>query len=136
MAVCICRECGARVVTRSRFEVDCPECGGELVEEDAYDEEPEELVCVDCGYRIQGGGRGRATDDDFHEGRLSVDDPCPRCEGVLDPDRGRRRTVREQPEFKLAKAAARNLVAKHGLSGAKIDVEALAIAEGLKVVRG
>jgi len=136
--VCICGECGRRVTTRSQFEVDCPECGAEeaLVPEDAYEPEPSELVCVDCGFRVESGGRRRASDDDFYEGRFSVDDSCPRCEGVLDPDGGRRKTAREQPEFKLAKAAARTLVAKHKLSGPKIDVEALALAEGLEVVRG
>lgn len=138
MAVCICKVCGEEVTTRSPFEVDCPECGAEdaLEEEDAYDSEPQELVCVDCGYRVQGGGREYEDDASYEGGRFTVEDPCPRCEGVLDPDAGRRRGVREQPEFKLAKAATHKLVAKHGLGGQKIDVEALAIAEGLKVVRG
>lgn len=135
MAVCVCEECGARVPTRSRFEVDCPECGAEeaLVAEDAYDPEPSELVCVDCGYRVEGGGRGTHDAADY-AGRLSVDDSCPRCEGVLDPDG--RVGVREQPEYKLAKAAAAALVRKHGLRGPQIDVAALAEAEGLRVVRG
>lgn len=135
MAVCICAECGERVTTRSRFEVDCPECGAveALVAEDAYDPEPAELVCVDCGYRVEGGGRGEHGDADY-AGRLSVEDPCPRCEGVLDPEG--RRGVREQPEYKLAKRAAGVLIAKHGLRGPQIDVAALAEAEGLRVVFG
>ena len=138
MAVCICEVCGEEVTTRSPFEVDCPECGAEdaLVEQDAYDAEPQELVCIDCGYRVQGGGREREDDNLYEGGRFSVEDPCPRCEGVLDPEVSRRRSPREQPEFKLAKAAARNLVAKHDLGGPRIDVEALAVAEGLKIVRG
>jgi hypothetical protein len=133
MAVCICAECGARVPTRSCFEVDCPECGAEeaLVAEDAYDPEPTELVCVDCAYRVEGGGRGTHDVADY-AGRLSVDDPCPRCEGVLDPEG--RVGEREQPEYKLAKAAAAALVRKHGLRGPQIDVSALAEAEGLRVV--
>ena len=136
MAACICDECGARVPTRSKFEVDCPECGAEeaLVPEDAYDPEPTDLVCVDCGYQVEGGGRGGHEDADY-AGRLSVEDPCPRCEGVLDPD-GRRRGVRAQPEYKLAKAAAHALLRKHGLSRPQIDVAALAEAEGLRVVYG
>src|SRR5579884_262545 len=135
MAVCICEECGSRVTTRSRFEGDCPECGATeaLVEEDAYDHEPSELVCVDCGYRVEGGGRGEHENADY-AGRLSVDDPCPRCEGILDPDG--RRGVREQPEYKLAKRAAEVLIAKHSLHGPQIDVAALAEAEGLRIIRG
>jgi hypothetical protein len=137
MAVCICEECGARVTTRSKFELDCDECGAEgaLVPEDAYDPEPNELVCVDCGYEVEGGGRGVHEDSDY-AGRLSVEDPCPRCEGVLDPDGRRRGSVREQPEYKLAKGAAQALLRKHKLTGPQIDVAALAEAEGLQVVYG
>ena len=137
MAVCICEECGARVTTRSKFELDCTECGAEeaLVPEDAYDPEPTELVCVDCGYEVEGGATGVHEESDY-AGRLSVEDPCPRCEGVLDPDGRRRRNVREQPEYKLAKGAAQVLVRKHGLTGPQIDVAALAEAEGLRVVYG
>lgn len=136
MAVCICEECGARVVTRSEFELDCTECGAEegLVPEDAYDPEPSELVCVDCGYEVEGGGTGLHEDSDY-AGRLSVEDPCPRCQGVLDPA-GRRSSVRDQPEYKLAKGAARALLRKHRLKGPQIDVAALAEAEGLHVVYG
>jgi len=135
MAACICQECGARVTTRSQFEVDCPECGADeaLVVEDAYDPEPRELVCVDCGYRVEGGGRGGHDDADY-AGRFSVDDACPRCDGVLDPDGGH--GVREQPEYKLAKAAATALIRKHGLRGPQYDVVALAQAEGVRVVFG
>ena len=137
MTVCVCDECGARVPTRSAFEVDCPECGAEeaLVPEDAYDPEPTALVCVDCGYEVEGGGRGEHVDADY-AGRLSVDDPCPRCEGALDPDGRRGRAVRAQPEYKLAKGAAQALLRTHGLRGPQIDVAALAEAEGLKIVYG
>jgi hypothetical protein len=135
MAVCICEECGSRVTTRSKFEVDCPECGATeaLVPEDAYDPEPTELVCVDCGYRVEGGAHGQHDGADY-AGRLSVDDPCPRCEGVLDPDGPR--GVREQPEYKLAKRAAEVLIGKHGLRGPQFDVAALAEADGLRIVHG
>ena len=143
MPVCICEDCGAEVTTRSQFEVDCPECGAEeaLVAEDAYDPEPMSLVCVDCGYEVEGGGRRRGDDDGDdraadYAGRLSVDDACPRCEGMLDPDGRRRRTVREQPEYKLAKGAAQALMRKYGATGPQIDVAALAEAEGLEVVYG
>ena len=137
MAVCFCKVCSTRVVTRSDFEIDCDECGAEgaLAPEDAYDPEPSGLVCVDCGYQVEGGGRGVHEDDDY-AGRLSVDDACPRCEGVLDSDNRRGGGVRVQPEYKLAKAAAQLLMRKHGLKGTQIDVGALAEVEGLKVVYG
>src|SRR4051794_28258442 len=90
MTVCICQHCGAEVKLRSQYELDgeCPECGvAALVAEDAYDPEPAELVCADCGYQVEGGAPagGRNSDDAFYAGRLGVDDPCPRCGGTLDP---------------------------------------------------
>jgi hypothetical protein len=137
MAVCICNVCGARVTTRSKFELDCDQCGAEeaLVPEDAYDPEPTELVCVDCGYEVEGGGTGVHEDSEY-AGRLSVEDLCPRCDGVLDADGRRRSGVREQPEYKLAKGAAQALLRKHGLTGPQVDVAALAEAEGLQVIYG
>jgi ribosomal protein L40E len=47
----ICRECGARVVLRSRFEENCTECGSDDLEPvDAYDPVEHELLCGYCGY--------------------------------------------------------------------------------------
>jgi hypothetical protein len=140
MPVCICSDCGAKVITRSRFELECEECGGELVEEDAYDPEPEELRCVDCGAKVAGGARPHDEDeadrDEFYEGRYGVGDACPRCAGELDASTSGFTPLHERPEYRLAKEAARKLMRKHGLTEAPVDVEALARAEGLEVVYG
>lgn len=140
MPVCICNECGARVVTRSRFELECEECGGGLVEEHAYDPEPEELRCVDCGATVEGGARPSDDDDterdSFYQGRYGVGDACPRCGGELDATSSRFTPLHERPEYRLAKKAARKLMRKHGLGEAPVDVLAPAKAEGLEVVYG
>ena len=135
MSECICSQCGQIVYTRSEFEQDCPECGGDLIEQDAYDPPPRELICIDCGLKVSGGGCSQALDE-FYEGRYSVDDPCPRCEGPLDPDISVERSIREGPQIKVAKGAAQKLIKKHAINGQHIDVEALANAEGLEIVRG
>jgi hypothetical protein len=140
MPVCRCGVCGARVVTRSEFEVDCSECGAEegLVPEDAYDPEPDELRCAHCGYVVEGGGTGDARDDDY-AGGLTVDDPCPRCNGELVPKtawRSGTAVVREQPEFALARGAARRLLEDHWTGEMPVDVERIAEAHGLEVRRG
>ncbi|HMJ01169.1 MAG TPA: ImmA/IrrE family metallo-endopeptidase [Gaiellaceae bacterium] len=140
MAVCRCRECGARVVTRSRFEVDCSECGAEegLVAEDAYDPEPEELRCSRCAYVVEGGGIDEEHDDDY-AGALTVDDPCPRCGGELVPKTaspGPTTTVSEKPESGVARAVARRLLMQHWTGEMPVDVDRIAKAVGLKVVRG
>jgi predicted RNA-binding Zn-ribbon protein involved in translation (DUF1610 family) len=141
MTVCVCSECGAEVTLRSQFELDgpCPQCGEEaLVKEDAYDDAPKELVCVDCGYRVDGGAPGHSggSGDDFYAGRYGVDDPCPRCGGVLDPDPRARRSPRELPEYKVAVAAAAKLRDRGAFEDGVLDVEELARAEGLEVVHG
>jgi hypothetical protein len=139
MPVCICSDCGKRVTTRSRFELECEECGGELVEEDAYDPEPEELRCVDCGARATGGARPRDEDDserdEYYQGRYGVGDACPRCGGDLDASTAVFTPLHERPEYRLAKEAARKLLRKHRQQ-TPVDVEALARAEGLQVVYG
>lgn len=140
MPVCICTDCGARVVTRSRFELECDECGGELVEEDSYDPEPDELRCVDCGGKFAGGARprdeGEDERDEFYEGRYGIGDSCPRCGGELDVAGAPFTPINERPEYRLAKEAARKLMREHGLTEVPVDVETLARAEGLEVVYG
>src|SRR4051794_19403815 len=135
MAVCRCRECGAQIVIRSQFEVDCTDCGAEdaLVAEDAYDPDPEELRCSRCAYVVEGGGTDDEHDADY-AGALSVDDPCPRCGSDLVP-RGSWRptatTVREQPESGLARGAALRLLHDHWTGEMPVDVERIAHAVGL-----
>lgn len=140
MPVAICAECGKRVTTRSQFERECDECGGELVEEDAYDPEPEELRCVDCGAKVTGGAPLRDEDDpdrdEYYEGRYGVGDTCPRCGGELDAATGPFTPLNERPAYRLAREAARKLVRKHGPTESPVDVVALARAEGLEVVFG
>jgi hypothetical protein len=139
VAVCRCRVCGARVVTRSVFELDCSECGADeaLVAEDAYDPEPDELRCSRCAYVVEGGVGAVEYDADY-AGSLTVDDPCPRCGGVLVPRgaaAGASGAVRQQPEFALARAAARRLLEEHWTGETPVDVKRIAAAVGL-MIRG
>jgi hypothetical protein len=139
MTVCRCRVCGEKQITRSVFEVDCDACGAEeaLVAEDAYDPEPEELRCSSCGWEVAGGGLGDYGND--YAGALSVDDPCPRCRGVLVPKaawRGSTGAALEQPEYALARAAARDLLDDHWTGEMPVDLDKLAHALGLHVRRG
>lgn len=142
MTVCRCKSCGARQVTRSRFEVECGECGGELVEEDAYDPEPEELRCMSCAYVVEGGGSTDERDEDY-AGGLTVDDPCPRCnKTTLVPRsvalaRGNRAAaVLQEPEFSLARAAAERILEDHWTGEMPVDVWKIAAQLGLRVVTG
>ena len=143
MAVCRCRVCGAKQVTRSQFEIDCDACGGEgtLIPEDAYDPEPEELRCSRCAYVVEGAGFSGERSEEY-AGGLTVDDPCPRCGGELVPRaaiaaRGvMASAVREQPEFALARAAAQRLLEDHWTGEMPVDVDRIAEALGLKVVVG
>ena len=136
----MCSECGAEVALRSRFELEgpCPECGEEaLCEQDAYDEAPGQLVCSRCAYTVDGTAPGTdAEGDDWAAGRLSVDDDCPRCGGVLDPDARARRSPKEIPEYKVAAAAAARLRAGAPVVDGVLDVAALARSLGLEVVYG
>ncbi len=143
MSVAVCSECGARNVLRSRFELEgeCPECGAEeaLRAEDAYDPEPLELICSDCRARLDGGPAGTGARDTEHEGRYTVEDPCPYCSteeesGELVPLETYT-TPRELPEAPLARAAARKLRAAHGPE-IPVDVIAIARAAGLQIVFG
>lgn len=143
MSVAVCSKCGERIALRSRFELEgeCPECGAEdaLVAEDAYDPEPLELICTDCRARLDGGPTGRGTAGAQHEGRYTVDDPCPFCSS--DEERGELvpldsfATPRELPDTPTARAAARNLWEAHG-ARIPVDVVAIASAAGLEVQFG
>jgi len=143
MTVGVCGQCGGRVVLRSRFELegDCPECGAEeaLVAEDAYDPEPLELICSDCRAHVDGGPAAAGSAGVEHEGRYTVDDPCPFCssedeQGQLVPF-GSFTTPRELPDTPTARAAARKLWQAHG-SGGPVDVVSIARDAGLDVQYG
>jgi hypothetical protein len=144
MTLAVCRVCGARVPLRSDFELEgeCPECGGEeaLVAEDAYDPEPLELICCDCRAHFDGGpvGSGPAADVD-HEGRYTVEDPCPFCSsadgaGELVPIE-QFTEPRRQPDTPVARAVAERLWRADG-SGVPVDVFRIARATGLTVIVG
>jgi hypothetical protein len=143
MTVVICNVCGYRGPLRSRFELDgdCPECGAEeaLIAEDAYDPEPLELICVDCRAQIEGGPVGSSPSDPDHEGRYTIEDPCPFCSvegehGELVPLENFT-APRNQPEAPLARSAARKLWLEHG-SQVPVDVAAIAHAAGLTIELG
>lgn len=133
----ICRECGARVILRSRFETDCTECGSDDLEEvNAYDPIEHELQCEYCGYTVDTSTRPDAGwgagDEDTP---TSVDDPCPICLSALVP-RSEARSVRDLPEHKLAREAARKLHRERGITGPPYELEPLAASLGLDVKIG
>lgn len=134
MTELVCEECGATVRARSRFEAEgeCPECGADagcLVEQDAYDQPERELACNNCGFAADA-----AVVDEQTRATISVDDPCPICEEALVPAR-HARSPRDVPEYKLARFAAAKLRRQHG-HGTPVEVEQIAAAVGLTVVRG
>lgn len=137
MSVAICRECGATVKLRSRFETACTECGSEDLEtDDAYDPIERELQCEFCGYTVDistGPHRDWADEDDPTP--TSVDDPCPICGRALVPS-SEARSVRDMPEYKVARAAARKLHHDHEIPGPPYAVEKLAADVGLQVKVG
>lgn len=137
MSVAVCRECGARSVLRSQFELEgeCPECGEEaLVEEDAYDESVLILRCVTCGREVDAAPIGAESGEEA--GRYTVDDDCPVCgEGQLVPA-DQAPPVRARAEVKLARAAADKLAAAHTDASLPVNVQAVAAAVGLTVRRG
>jgi IrrE N-terminal-like domain len=143
VSVAICSACGERVVLRSRFELEgeCPECGADeaLVAEDAYDPEPLELICTDCRARLDGGPAGAGPTGVEHEGRYTVDDPCPFCSSDDEPGQlvplDAFSTPRELPDTPTARAAARKLWEAHS-SRIPVDVVAIARAAGLEVQFG
>jgi uncharacterized protein DUF955 len=134
--VMICRECGARVELRSRFEASCIECGSEDLEvEDAYDPQEHELKCEFCGFEVDTTTRDEDWIGEGEEMPSSVDDPCPRCEGALVP-RVEAKTPREIPEYKLAREAAKKLHREHGIPGPPYQLEGLAQKLGVAVEVG
>jgi hypothetical protein len=141
MTVAICCVCGSRSSLRSDFELagECPECGaGEaLVAEDAYDPEPIELICSDCRARFDGGPAGTGPAGEEHEGRYTVEDPCPFCSTPEEPGElvpAATFTVpRDQPDTPVARAAADRLWREYG-SQVPVDVVAIARASGLTVI--
>jgi hypothetical protein len=70
--------------------------------------------------------------DAIRESR-SVDDPCPICTRALVPS-SEAASVREQPEFKLAREAARKLHRDHVIAGPPFQLESVAGDLGLEVV--
>jgi Zn finger protein HypA/HybF involved in hydrogenase expression len=135
-----CSECGDTVVARSVFETEgeCPSCGaeaGSLVEEDAYDDQPHELRCADCGWDVEVGVR---TEWDGTTRVYTVDDDCPVCAsvgwtGVLEPVVAGA-AVRAQPEHRLARGVADRTRGTH--PGPPLDVDAIAVELALTVRRG
>lgn len=129
MTVMICRECGARVPLRSRFEDCCTECGSEDLEaEDAHDPIERELQCQFCGYSVDtsaGADKDWASDGESDRTPTSVDDPCPICDRALVP-RSEAPSVRDMPEFKPAREAAAKLHRDHEIPGPPFALERLA----------
>jgi predicted RNA-binding Zn-ribbon protein involved in translation (DUF1610 family) len=132
MSVAFCTTCGRQVHLRSQFEQECPECGEEtLVEEDPYQETALSLRCANCGYEVDGAPTG--VDLSEEAGRYTVDDDCPVCQaGDLVP-LDKAPPIRAMPEFAVARAAARALRQRHGDNTLPVDVERLALAEGLTI---
>lgn len=134
MTVAVCRECGATVKLRSRFETECDECGSEDLDiDDAYDPIERELQCEFCGHTVDistGPDRDWAEGDDTTP--TSVDDPCPICGHPLVP-RSEARSVRDMPEYSVARAVARKLHREHDIAGPPFAVEKLAADLGLRV---
>jgi hypothetical protein len=139
VTVLVCSECGHRNVLRSRFERQCTECGSDDLEpEDAYDPVELELRCQECGYEVDTSSR---EDQDWDEDDkqlaqpASVDDPCPICGEALVPAAGLS-SVRNLPEYKLAREAARKLHREHTLAGPPYEPRPLAEQLGLRVLIG
>jgi hypothetical protein len=139
-----CTVCGRTIVLRSPFEVEgeCPECGaeaGSLVELDAYDDpDIRELRCAWCGWTVEAGVDVSWDEDERQV--FSIDDDCPVCEAGGDAGRpletaDQVRSLRDQPEYKAARAAAAKLRVNQG-AAIPVDVEAIAVAVGLRINRG
>jgi hypothetical protein len=139
VTVLVCSECGHRNVLRSRFEAQCTECGSEDLEpEDAYDPVERELRCQECGYEVDTNSREDHDWDDEDKQLAqpaSVDDPCPICGEALVPAAGLS-GVRNLPEYKLAREAARKLHREHTLPGPPYEPRHLAEELGLQVLIG
>jgi hypothetical protein len=136
-----CTSCGAAVSLPSQFDLEgnCPECDGDegcLVAEDDYEPQPTELQCAECGWKVEAGVEIEFPDD---VRVFTVDDDCFMCaqagfgDRVLAP--ADTVAVRDQPEYAVARGAAKKVLAEHGARTVPIDVEAIAAARGLAVVR-
>ena len=138
-----CQACGAVYVAHDRFEVEgeCTQCGEQaLVVLDAYDDpDIRELRCAECGWQVEAGVK--VGWDEGEQEIFTVDDDCPICEAAgygsqpLAPAH-EVTSVREVPEFAVARAAAEKLRRDVGEAAAPIDVERIAAHLGLTVVRG
>jgi IrrE N-terminal-like domain len=136
MTVMICRSCGHKMTLRSRFEEECIECGSEELEaEDAYDPEEHKLRCEFCGYTADARTGPDADWEKDDSAPASIDDPCPICAGALVPASDKP-AVRDQPEYKLAREAARKIHREHNLTGPPYELEELAVTLGLEIVYG
>jgi predicted RNA-binding Zn-ribbon protein involved in translation (DUF1610 family) len=141
MSVMRCTECGHRFPARSRFDVDgsCPECGcEELVEEDAYGDDVADLRCAECGFAIEAGIKVEWNEQTRV---FTVDDDCPVCEAEGNPGQPLEpedavESVRQEPEYAVARAAARRLRGDTVGHGVPVDVEEVARRRGLTVERG
>jgi IrrE N-terminal-like domain len=133
----LCRHCGASVILRSRFEQECTECGSDDLEPvDAYDPVEYELQCEYCGYEVDTSSRAdvdwSSPEDDTPS---SVDDPCPICSHALVPH-SEARAIRDQPEYRMAREAARKLHRQHDIPGPPYDLETLSEDLGLEIHEG
>jgi hypothetical protein len=141
MSVMRCSECGHRFPTRSRFDAGglCPECGcEELVEEDAYgDDEVSGLRCAECGFEVDAGTKVEWAEQTR---AFTVDDDCPVCEAEGKPGQALEPgdavgSVRQAPEYAVARAAARRVREETVGHGVPVDVEEIARRRGLTVDR-
>lgn len=136
----VCATCGERYALRSEFELDgqCGECGEEtLVAEEAYDAEPDLLVCVDCRREVAGGPAHEPPTkrDNWYEGRYTVDDPCPLCDGELVP-KDAAPPLHERAEFALARKVAQRLRRDAGAHVPRCDPAVIARQHGIEVAIG
>jgi predicted RNA-binding Zn-ribbon protein involved in translation (DUF1610 family) len=134
-----CTVCGNQFAKRSRFEENCIECGSdELVDVDAYDDQPSELRCAECGFEVEAGIQVEWEDTTRV---FTVDDDCPVCELQGNPGQALEpadqvRSVRQQPEYNAARGAATRVRQETVGDGVPVNVEEIAKQRGLTVQRG
>ena len=136
-----CTVCGADVKVPSQFDIDgpCPECDADdgcLVVEDDYSPAIRELRCAECGWEVEAGVQVELADGPR---TFTVDDDCIVCEQAGYPNQvlapAETVSVRDQPEYPVARAAAIRTRDEHGSTAIPVDVEGIASALGLTVVR-
>ncbi len=142
MSLMHCTACGERFPARTSMQAEfgsCPECSSEdIVEVDAYDDEAAELRCGRCGFEVEAGIQ---IEWDEQTRIFTVDEDCPVCEleGVLGESLGPADAVgsiRDEPEYGVARAAARSVREGTVGHGVPVDVRAIAGQLGLTVERG